>query len=119
MKSFAQKMILVLIGFFLMPNEGFAHSLKSTDNYCLECQKDGHCSNTDKSCCTEHHSNKNQNNGCEGNCNHSGCHCPTVNVVPLPNNNGINKHILLKETTQNHLLDFDGCAFANNFHPLR
>jgi len=98
-----------------MPNQSFAHNSKSTDNCCLECQKDEHCSNSMKSCCLEHHSNNSQNNGCESNCNHSGCHCPTVNVVPLPNNSGTKKDLILKETNQNHLLDF---ILSSGFHSI-
>ena len=113
-KRFAQIFLLVSVGFFLMPNQSYAHNSKSTENYCRECQKNQDCSNSDNACCLEHHSNKNQKNGCEGNCNHSGCHCPTCNV-PLLNNGRTQKHYVLKKTNKYHLFDF---VLSSGFHSV-
>src|SRR5699024_4355646 len=91
-----------------------AHNSKSTENCCRECQKNQDCSHSDNACCLEHHSNKNQKKGCEGNCNHSACHCPTVNV-PFLSNSRTQKHYFSKKTNQNHLLYF---VLSSGFHSI-
>lgn len=92
-KKFHISLLIVTLGFFLMPTLTFACGTNA-EKSCrgvssgkkrpsAKTQKKDCCK---KGTCTAHHHSKGKNHdGCDGNCNDSSCHCsPTHFSVTLP-----------------------------------
>ncbi|MEY3499846.1 MAG: hypothetical protein RL308_1515 [Bacteroidota bacterium] len=64
-------LVIVILGFFLMPTETFACASNSEKN---SCNKETSANTEKMDCCKNDNHSKNKNNeGCNGKCGHSNC----------------------------------------------
>jgi hypothetical protein len=74
-KKFHILLIILTLGIFLTPSQTYACGTKSakTEKSCCKKQK-----TEKKKCCSKDTTtNQKDQNGCDGNCGHSSCNCPT------------------------------------------
>ncbi|RKD16335.1 hypothetical protein BCY91_05555 [Pelobium manganitolerans] len=68
-------LLLFFLGFFLMPNQSYACSKKSTQTEQSSCSKDKSKKSKHSSCKGKSCKKRKDSNGCGGNCKHSSCRC--------------------------------------------
>lgn len=80
-KKFHILYLIALIGFFMIPNQSVACSMKSTTkSQCIKKEK----TTTIDDCCKSHSDKK---EGCTGKCKHRSCQCsPTITLLFSENN---------------------------------
>jgi hypothetical protein len=81
-------LLVIFTGFFLVPK--LSYSCVSKPVVKTSCSQQGKNCAKDKTCCGDHHSKKDSNDNCGGNCPHNSCHCPASNLtIVLPHKQGI------------------------------
>ena len=76
-KRLHRYMILLLLGFFLLPGWTYACGTQS-EKQC--CKKETTAKTEKKACCKETHSST-ENKGCQGKCGHANCTSAAVNSI--------------------------------------
>jgi hypothetical protein len=108
-------LLIALLSFFLTPTLTYAcgKSAKKTEKSC--CDKT--TSTTDKKdCCKTHSENDNNNDGCEGKCGHSSCHCPTITLtIALPFVSEMKHHIIVFEKLT---IGYTQSYISSGFHSI-
>ena len=77
-------LLIVLLGFFLIPTQTFACG-QSTEKIEKSCCEKETSKSDDKDCCKENSHKDASDDGCEGKCKDASCHCPSISIsIALP-----------------------------------
>lgn len=109
-------LLIALLGFFLTPTLTYACSKSHTQTEKSCCDKK--TSQTDKNDCCKNKSSHNQkdNDGCEGKCGHSSCHCPTITLtIALPFVSEMKHHIIVLEKLT---IGYTQSYISSGFHSI-